>query len=284
VDLVTVHGGRIVANDAFADGLTVFRRLGALPPAGSTAETRLTGALNQRGKVARRIGAKGLEPVADGVWRVRGGLPVRAMNVYLLSDDGGVTAFDAGVRGMADAILAAAAELGGLRRVVLSHGHPDHRGAAPRLGVPVLCHPDARAEAEGDGGRAYFDFSKLTVPGRWTLPLAIDLWDGGPVEIADTVGEEVAGFTVVEIPGHAPGMIALVRDGLALTGDGFYVVDEATGRPRPPHLPHAAFNLDDAQARESLLRLAGLGLTAAWPGHGEPLRGDVAGVLERAAG
>jgi hydroxyacylglutathione hydrolase len=206
------------------------------------------------------------------------------MNVYLLADEGGVTAFDAGVRGMADAILAAAGGLGGLRRVVLSHGHPDHRGAAPRLGVPILCHPDARAEAEGDGGRSYFDFSKLSVPGRWTLPLAIGLWDGGPVEIAGTVGDEVAGFRVVEIPGHAPGMIALVRDGLALTGDGFYVVDEATGRARPPHVPQSAFNRDDAQARDSLRRLAALDLTAAWPGHGEPLRGDVGRELARAAG
>ena len=105
--MITVRDGRIVANDAFADGLTVFRRLGALPPAGSTAETRLTGVLNQRAKVSRRAGA-GLVTVADGVWLLRGGLP-RVMNVYLLADDGGVTAFDTGVRGMADAILAAAA-------------------------------------------------------------------------------------------------------------------------------------------------------------------------------
>jgi glyoxylase-like metal-dependent hydrolase (beta-lactamase superfamily II) len=48
---------------------------------------------------------------------------------------------------MAGAILHAATPLGGLTRVVLGHGHVDHRGAAPRLGVPVLCHPDERPRA-----------------------------------------------------------------------------------------------------------------------------------------
>jgi glyoxylase-like metal-dependent hydrolase (beta-lactamase superfamily II)/predicted ester cyclase len=280
-DVFTVRDGLIVDNDAFADGLTAYRQLGALPPAGSGTAARMTTALNTRTRVSRRAGAAPLERVADGVWRLRGGIPIRTMNVYLLADEGGVTAFDAGVRGMADAILGAAAPLGGLKRVVLSHAHPDHRGAAPRLGVPVLCHAGARAEAEGDGGRSYFDFSKLAIPARWTLPLAIDLWDGGPVEIADTVGEEVAGFRVVEIPGHAPGQIALVRDGLALTADAFYVVDVGTGRPQPPGLPETAFNQDEAAARESVRKLAALDLREAWPGHGEPLRGDVRAQLER---
>lgn len=63
----------------------------------------------------------------------------------------------------------------------------------------------------------------------------------------------------------------------------WHMVDEATGRPRPPHVPVSAFNLDDAQARDSLRRLAALDLTVAWPAHGEPLRGDVRRELERAA-
>jgi glyoxylase-like metal-dependent hydrolase (beta-lactamase superfamily II)/ketosteroid isomerase-like protein len=285
-DVITVREGRIAANDAFADGLSAYRQLGVLPPAGSATEARVTSALNRASKVARRAGAAPLEPVADGVWRLRGGLPVRAMNVYLLKDGGGVTAFDAGVRQMAGAIAGAAASLGGLRRVLLSHAHPGHRGAAARLGVPVICHPDARPEAETDGGRSYFDFAKAPIPARWTLPVALDRWDAGPVRIAGTVaeGDQVAGFRVVDISGHAPGQIALVRDRdrLALTADAFYVIDIGTGRPRPPHLP--VLNQDDERARASLRRLAALDLAAAWPGHGQPLRGDVRGALERAAG
>ena len=32
--------------------------------------------------------------------------------------------------------------------MVLGHAHEDHRGAAPDMGVPILCHPDERRDAE----------------------------------------------------------------------------------------------------------------------------------------
>src|SRR5215208_5743933 len=72
------------------------------------------------------------EAIADGVRLLRGGL-ARTMNVYLLRDEatGGVVVYDAGEKGMAGAIAAAAEPLGGISRVVLGHGDTDHRGAAP---------------------------------------------------------------------------------------------------------------------------------------------------------
>jgi hydroxyacylglutathione hydrolase len=234
------------------------------------------------------LAGSGAEPVADGVWRVRGGVP-RTMNVYLIEDDGGgVTLFDAGVKGMAGVIATAAAPLGGVNRVVLGHGHPDHRGAAPGLGAPVYCHPDNRGDAESaDGGRRYFDYSRLRPYARPVYPHLLDLWDGGPVPIAGTVeeGEDVSGFSAVLVPGHAPGMIALYRerDGLALTSDCFYALDVQTGLRSRPRLPLDAFNLDTEQARASLRKLAALRPSAAWPGHAEPLTGDVGAQLERAA-
>ena len=244
-------------------------------------------AFNARTRVARRLSGTAAEPVAEGVWRVRGNLP-RNMNVYLIEDDGGgVTVFDAGIESMASAIAAAAAALGGINRVVLGHAHPDHRGAAPRLRAPVLCHPDERADSEGDGGRHYVDFAKLRPYARPVYPHLFDLWDGGPVAIAGTVseGDDVSGFRVLHVPGHAPGMIALFRerDGVALSTDVFYAVDVQTGIHGPPRLPHAAFTLDTEQARASLRRFAELKPAAAFPGHAEPLTGDVAAQLERAA-
>ena len=58
---------------------------------------------------------------------------------------------------MAGPVTAAAAQLGGAKRVVLGHGHSDHRGSAAVLGAPVVCHPDEVADAEGDGGAHYMD-------------------------------------------------------------------------------------------------------------------------------
>ena len=113
------------------------------------------------------------------------------------------------------------------------------------------------------------------------------MWDGGPVQIAGTVeeGDDVSGFRVVHLPGHAPGLIALYRerDGLALTSDVFYTLDVQTGLHGKPRVAHDAFNQDTEQARASIRKLAELAPSAAWPGHAEPLRGDVAAQLERAA-
>jgi hydroxyacylglutathione hydrolase len=228
-----------------------------------------------------------LEPVATGVWLVRGGVP-RAMNAYLIEDDGGgVTLFDTGIRAMAPALIDAAGTLGGINRVVLSHAHVDHRGGAPRLGLPVWIHAADKTDAEGDAGRHYMHPERFLPIVRTVLPRLQDLWDGGPVEVAGTVeeGEEVSGFRVVHLPGHAPGQIGLFRerDGVALVADAFLCVDVQTGMRSRPTLPHDGFNADSDQARASLRKLAALGPSAAWPGHGDPVRVDVRAVLERAA-
>jgi hydroxyacylglutathione hydrolase len=228
-----------------------------------------------------------LEPAAPGVWLLRGGIG-RTMNAYLIEHDGGgVTLFDTGVRSMAPALIAAAGTLGGIHRVVLSHAHVDHRGGAPRVGLPVWIHAADRADAEGDAGRHYAHLERFPPVVRRLYPHVQDRWDDGPVRVAGTVaeGDDVAGFTVVHLPGHAPGQIGLFRerDGVVLAADAFLCVDGITGRPTAPQRPSPAFNQDEAGVGPSLRRLAALGPSSAWCGHGDPLRDDVRGTLERLA-
>lgn len=230
-----------------------------------------------------------LEPIAPRVWLLRGGL-TGEMNVYLIEDGDGVVVYDAGQRNMAPLVLAAAERLGGVSKVVLGHGDTDHRGSAPALSAhaPVLCHPDAVAEAEGSGGRSYWEMGKLPLPIRLLhLFLHRFVWDGGPVRISDTLreGDRVADFEVVELAGHAPGMIGLWRasDGVALVSDTVYLLSMA-GRPAPPQVPQDAYNLDTEQARASLRKLAQLDPRIVAPGHLGPLTGpDVRVQLEAAA-
>lgn len=245
-------------------------------------------AVRSRPRLAR-LAAAPPERVADGVWLIRGGL-LRTMNVYLLEDGGGVVVYDAGEKGMAGAIAAAGTRLGGIRRVVLGHGDTDHRGAAPALSTiaPVQCHPDAVAQAQGSGGRDYWDLSKLPQPVRMVHQLSHRfVWDGGPVRIDGSVreGDVVAGFEVVDLPGHAPGLIGLwrERDRLALVSDCFYLSD-MWGRHVDPAVPHPAYNLDIEQARASMRKLAALDPLTVCPGHLGPLTGpDVREKLERGA-
>jgi glyoxylase-like metal-dependent hydrolase (beta-lactamase superfamily II) len=228
------------------------------------------------------------ERIAEGVWLVRGGFPVKIMNVYLIEASGGVTVFDAGIAAMTGAVAQAADRLGGVKRVVLAHADADHRGSAPGLGAPVYCHEADRSAAESRSPfRDYWDLGKLRVPANVVMPKLLTHWDGGAVAIAGTVqeGDDVEGFRVVHLPGHAPGLIGLFReaDRLALCSDCIYTLDVETGLRGVPRTPHPAYNLDTDQARSSIRKLAELDPAVVWAGHTGPVRGDVRAQLVRAA-
>jgi glyoxylase-like metal-dependent hydrolase (beta-lactamase superfamily II)/predicted ester cyclase len=287
-DVVKVVDGKIRALDAYLDSGAIARQLGFLPPADSPAEARLAALGNLRTRVVSVIRGSDPEQIAEGVWVVRGGFPLRTMNVYLLADGGGVTVFDAGISAMASAVAAAGARLGGIKRVVLGHADADHRGAAAGVHAPIFCHPAERAAAESaESVRDYWDLSKLDRHGRLLYPRMFYVWDGGALEVSGTVeeGDEVAGFRVLHLPGHAPGLIGLFRDSdrLALASDCFYTLDPQTGLKREVRVAHPAFNLDTEQARDSMRKLAGLEPSVVWAGHADPVTGDVRHELEAAA-
>jgi hydroxyacylglutathione hydrolase len=287
-DVLTVSEDAITRNYAYIDTGDVARQLGFLPAAGSAAEARLAKLANIRTSIRSFLLGGQPERIAEGVWVLRGGLPTKTMNVYLIEHHGKVTVFDAGSSDMSSAVASAAAHLGGLERVVLGHADADHRGTAPTLHAPTYCHPAEREAAESDDPhRPYWDFSKLDPHGRLLLGRLIPIWDGGGVSIADTVqeGDDVAGFKVIDLPGHAPGLIGLFReaDRLALVSDCVYTLDPQTGRKKSAHVPHAAFNCDTDQARASILKLAALAPAEVWAGHTDPVTGEVAAQLERAA-
>ncbi len=287
-DVLTIAEGQIVTNHAYLDRVDLLQQLGLMPEAGSGAERGLEALSNARG-AGRRLGSRSAKVIAPGVWLVAGGISP-TMNVYLLAEaDGGVTVFDAGVKAMAPAIAAAGARLGGIRRVVLGHADCDHRGAAAALKAPVWTHAaEVEAAESSERRRPYWDLGKLSAYVRPIYPLLFRSWDGGAVPVAGTLaeGDEIAGFRVIELPGHAPGLIGLFReeDGLALCSDALYTVNVETSLPCRPRVPNPAFNLDTEQARASLLKLAGLEPRVVWAGHSRPVAGPgVPEQLTRAA-
>ena len=228
------------------------------------------------------------------MWIVRGGLPRKAFNVYFVRDTHSAQATTAcscstpASRGWSTGWPPRARNSAGSRGSC--SGTATSTTAAPLracAAFPCYCHPDNVADATGDGGIHYADLSKIARPARWLYPTLLSSWDGGPVEIDGTIaeGDDVAGFEAVLLPGHAPGQIGLWRasDRLALTSDCFYTANPERFTEGPPMVPHRAFNLDHEQAIASVRKLAALEPAAAWPGHADPLTGDVRAQLEAAA-
>ena len=210
--------------------------------------------------------ARAAEPVADGVWRVRGGVP-REMNVYLIEDDGGgVTVFDAGRQGMTGAI-AAAGQRARRASTASCSATATSTIAAPRRASARRCSatPTTRQTPRATAAAHYFDFAEAAAPyARPVYPDLLRIWDGGPVPIAGTVdeGDDVSGFRVVAPPGpRARADRAVPRARRPRADDRLLL--HARPADRPPRARracrHAAFNLDTEQARASVRKLAGAG-------------------------
>jgi glyoxylase-like metal-dependent hydrolase (beta-lactamase superfamily II) len=166
------------------------------------------------------------EQVAPGVYRVDAVGYSNAISVFLLANDDGWALVDTGVKGSAkrirDALISLKAKPDELRRIYLTHHHPDHIGGLP--GVREWA-PDAgvvASEHEGQvisGRRAPDEPSSAlfrSIAKRLPFPTS-------PVDHVAREGEGFAGFRVICTPGHSLGHTSLLRDedGVLLTGDAF---------------------------------------------------------------
>jgi hydroxyacylglutathione hydrolase len=191
--------------------------------------------------------------LAEDVYLLRG-FPANAINVYLVGD-----------------VLIDAATRQGERRILrqiaghtvtahaLTHAHADHQGSShaicERLQIPIRAFEER-------------------------------FWVGPPHPVARALaeGDEVAGFTVLESPGHSIGHVAYWResDRVLILGDVLNNINVRTGIPGL-HEPPAFFTPDPARNRESARRLAALEPSLVCFGHGAPLR-DTAKLTRFVAG
>jgi hydroxyacylglutathione hydrolase len=208
-----------------------------------------------------------MRELAEGLWLLDG-RPRNAINVYIAGD----VLLDAATKQAERRIFTQIAGRS-LSAHALTHAHPDHQGCShvvcERLGIPLWCgRGDVRA-METPGGIA-----NSQAPG-WVNVLQQRFWTGPPhpVSRALSEGDEVAGFTVLEAPGHSPGQVAYWResDRVLILGDVLNNVNVRTGR-RGLHEPPDVFTRDPPRNRASARRLAELRPRLTCFGHGAPLR------------
>lgn len=151
----------------------------------------------------------------------------------------------------------------------LTHAHPDHYGSShavcEALGIPLWC--GERDAHVAQGARPALGQGRL---GR--LGSKLPLPDPHAVERKLKDGDQVAGFTVVETPGHSPGHVSFWRDSdrTLICGDVFFNIN-MVGKPSLRE-PPKAFTNDVDLNRESARRVARLQPALVLFGHGPPLR------------
>ena len=172
-----------------------------------------------------------MKEVAKNVYQIGLGM----VNAFVIVDDG-LTLIDTGNKGSMGKIFSALEKNGknpnDIKRIVLTHCHPDHAGSAAeiqkRLNIPVWAHPeDAKLIEKGIAGRKpmilspgvanwiiYNLFIKNT--GNTIEPVKVDklLNDNDIILVA-------GGVRVIHTPGHCAGHIALLvqNEGLLIAGD-----------------------------------------------------------------
>lgn len=226
-----------------------------------------------------------LTPMASDLHRLR--IPsdrAHLLNCYLHLGET-ITLIDTGWPDSAPLITAAVTELGRhpaeIERIVLTHFHEDHAGSAAHFAQLSGAHVIA--------GRADADFVRGTRPGPPPVLTATEREihtpsesvSPPPCQVDTEVGDGdlldfAGGATVLAVPGHTPGSIAVHIPELSvvLTGD---VAAEFHGE-----VITGAFHMDREQVHVAVQRLAATGATVAAFGHGEAVLSGAADRLARA--
>ncbi|MED5814366.1 MBL fold metallo-hydrolase [Mycolicibacterium sp. 050232] len=224
--------------------------------------------------------------MASSLYRLRiPGGQAHLLNCYLWTEPDGVTLIDTGWPDSAELIADALTELGlrriNVKRIVLTHFHEDHSGAAAEIAdwsdVEVIAGAADAGYVRGEPGPV----PVLTDSERTLRPDIVEPPNGPACRVDRVVGDGdvldfAGGARVIGVPGHTPGSIALYLPAAdaVLTGD---TVAEFNGQ-----VIGGVFNVDRAELAESVSRIAATGAQIAGFGHGEPLLSDAAAKIAAA--
>jgi len=194
------------------------------------------------------------------------------VGVWLVRDEaGGWVMVDAGAPGYEKVVLEQTlAHTGGEKPklLVLTHGHYDHGGAAQRIReewkIPIAAHRD---ELPYLIGPARYNRIKGKSLLHYLIQISPPCLVGRNIQLPLDDGRELpGGLKVAHVPGHAPGMVALLHaaDRAVISADTFNNLGKLSDPP-------AAFTYDPALNHQSQVKLVGLEFEHLLVSHGEPL-------------
>jgi glyoxylase-like metal-dependent hydrolase (beta-lactamase superfamily II) len=186
-----------------------------------------------------------IEPIAPRLRRLvapnPGPMTYRGTNTWLVEADDGLSIIDPGPDDAAHLAALLMAAGGQVRRILLTHTHPDHWAGAPALraatGAPIY---------------------------GWGQPWKADFTP----DVALSDGDSVAGLTALHTPGHASDHLCFAwEDGALFSGD--HVMSWNTSIVSPPDGNMAAY-------MDSLRRLIARDDRVFYCGHGPVLKNPAA--------
>ena len=225
-----------------------------------------------------------MKQITDHLYQISMG----GVNAFIIDDKGELTLVDTGFKGSTGKIFAAIMKGGkdpqNIKRIILTHSHPDHSGSAAeisgQLKVPVIMHGiDAELVEQGIAGRGkilspgilnYILYALFIKNGKNETPavkISERLKDGDVLPIA-------GGIKVLHTPGHSLGHIVLLlqQDNVLICGD---ICSNMMG------LDYSTVYEDRALGVKSVLKVAALGFDKAVFGHGNALVGGASEKMRK---